>query len=195
MLRKQRSSNNGAERGAIQRTNCAFGGNQGDSRLPQTRRDNDIRNDTDPMRQRKASSQSDRSHHAQIELYSEEEVSSAPRYLQREAAQSNLHKRNNETNHTGLPVEPNSTHINVKASSKAPDSSHSYQEQPPPIPQRMQPSFQPGIATIFVPRRNEVAEGGYWITLRPSVRPSVRPFTLNNLKTFGRILMISHTGL
>ncbi len=29
--------------------------------------------------------------------------------------------------------------------------------------------------TIFVPRRNEVAEGGYWITLRPSVSPSVRP--------------------
>ena len=28
--------------------------------------------------------------------------------------------------------------------------------------------------TFFVPRRNEVAEGGYWITLRPSVRPSVR---------------------
>ncbi len=27
---------------------------------------------------------------------------------------------------------------------------------------------------LFVPRRNEVAEGGYWITLRPSVRPSVR---------------------
>ncbi len=28
---------------------------------------------------------------------------------------------------------------------------------------------------IFVPRRNEVAEGGYWITFRPSVRQSVRP--------------------
>ena len=27
---------------------------------------------------------------------------------------------------------------------------------------------------LVVPRRNEVAEGGYWITLRPSVRPSVR---------------------
>ncbi len=26
---------------------------------------------------------------------------------------------------------------------------------------------------LIVPRRNEVAEGGYWITLRPSVRPSV----------------------
>ena len=38
----------------------------------------------------------------------------------------------------------------------------------------------------IVPRRNEVAEGGYWITLRPSVRPSA----LNNFKTYGRILMI-----
>ena len=28
-------------------------------------------------------------------------------------------------------------------------------------------------ASVIVPRRNEVAEGGYWITLRPSVRPSV----------------------
>ncbi len=28
-----------------------------------------------------------------------------------------------------------------------------------------------------------------------SIRPSVRPFALNNFKTFGRILMISHTGL
>ncbi len=39
---------------------------------------------------------------------------------------------------------------------------------------------------FFVPRRNEVAEGGYWITLRPSVRPSVRPFALNNFKTYGQ---------
>ncbi len=29
----------------------------------------------------------------------------------------------------------------------------------------------------------------------PSVRQSVRPSALNNCKTFGRILMISHTGL
>ncbi len=27
---------------------------------------------------------------------------------------------------------------------------------------------------LIVPRRNEVAEGGYWITLRPSVSPSFR---------------------
>ncbi len=39
---------------------------------------------------------------------------------------------------------------------------------------------------FIVPRRNEVAEGGYWITLRPSVRPSVRPFPLNNFKSFGQ---------
>ncbi len=60
-------------------------------------------------------------------------------------------------------------------------------------------SAQEGNKTFFVPRRNEVVEGGYWITLRPSVRqsvrPSVRPFALNNFKTYGRILMISHTGL
>ncbi len=31
--------------------------------------------------------------------------------------------------------------------------------------------------------------------VRPSVRQSVRPSALNNFKTFGRILMISHTGL
>ncbi len=31
--------------------------------------------------------------------------------------------------------------------------------------------------------------------VRPPVRPSVRPFALNNFKTFGRILMISHTAL
>ena len=37
---------------------------------------------------------------------------------------------------------------------------------------------------IIVTSRNEVAEGGYWITLRLSVRP-----------TFGQILMILHTGL
>ncbi len=48
---------------------------------------------------------------------------------------------------------------------------------------------------LIVPRRNEVAEGGYWITLRPSVRPLVRHFASNNFKTFGRILMISQTGL
>ncbi len=29
-------------------------------------------------------------------------------------------------------------------------------------------------AYVIVPRRNEVAEGGYCIALRPSVRPSVR---------------------
>ncbi len=56
---------------------------------------------------------------------------------------------------------------------------------------RVQFPFEP----FFVPRRNEVAEGGYWITLRPSASPFVRPYTLNNFKTFGRILMISHTGL
>ena len=44
---------------------------------------------------------------------------------------------------------------------------------------------------IFVPRCNEVAEGGYCIALRPSVRPS----DLNNLKSFSRNLMPSHTGL
>ncbi len=32
------------------------------------------------------------------------------------------------------------------------------------------------ICLIIVPRWNEVAEGGYWITLRPSASPSVRPF-------------------
>ena len=31
------------------------------------------------------------------------------------------------------------------------------------------------ILSIFVPRRNEVAEGGYWIALRLSVCPSVSP--------------------
>ncbi len=29
----------------------------------------------------------------------------------------------------------------------------------------------------------------------PFVHQSVRPYTLNNFQTFGRILMISHTGL
>ena len=36
--------------------------------------------------------------------------------------------------------------------------------------------FGDASVIVIVPRRNEVAEGGYWITLRPSVRPSVRPF-------------------
>ncbi len=36
-----------------------------------------------------------------------------------------------------------------------------------------------GLVAIFVPRRNGVAEGGYWIILRPSVSPSVRAFALN----------------
>ncbi len=44
---------------------------------------------------------------------------------------------------------------------------------------------------FIVPRRNEVAKGGYWITLRPSVRP----LPLNNFTSFGRNLMLSHTGL
>ena len=51
------------------------------------------------------------------------------------------------------------------------------------------------VMKLFVPRRNEVAEGGYWITLRQSVRLSVRPSDLNNSKSFSRNLMISHTGL
>ena len=32
-----------------------------------------------------------------------------------------------------------------------------------------------GYVAELVVRRNEVAEGGYWITLRQSVRPPVRP--------------------
>ncbi len=55
------------------------------------------------------------------------------------------------------------------------------------------------VTFLVVPRRNEVAEGGYWITLRQSVRPSIRPsihlFALNNFKSFGRNLMISDSGL
>ncbi len=44
---------------------------------------------------------------------------------------------------------------------------------------------------VFVPRCNEVVEGGYWITLCPAVRP----LAWNNFKSFGRILMISHRGM
>ncbi len=53
------------------------------------------------------------------------------------------------------------------------------QYQPSTMPTEvMEYQFCPQVftfyAVIFVPRRNEVAEGGYWITLRPFVCPSVR---------------------
>ena len=55
--------------------------------------------------------------------------------------------------------------------------------------------FSPSDCSIFVPCRNEVAEGSYWITLL-FVRLSVSLSTaFNNFKTFDRILIKSHTGL
>ena len=53
--------------------------------------------------------------------------------------------------------------------------------------------------TSFCPPSQRSCTGGYFITLRPSFRhyvsPSVRPFPLNNFKSFGRNLMPSHTSL
>ncbi len=44
---------------------------------------------------------------------------------------------------------------------------------------------------FFAPRLNEVEEGGYCIRLRPSFRP----YGLNNFKSFGQNLMILYIGV
>ncbi len=50
--------------------------------------------------------------------------------------------------------------------------------------------------TLLSPVATKLRKGDIGLPfVRPSVSPSVRPSALNNLKAFGRILMISDTGL